>query len=258
MSSDLNFRSRGEGSEIPTVALHGLLASLQNWESVSRRLSEAKQFIAVDLPNHGKSFHCDEMSYESIIHCFDEWVNEQGFKVIDLMGHSFGGKISMLYALTYPEKVRKLIIEDIAPKEYPARYTSLMEAMLELDLASLKTRAKVDEKLTEKIPNRVLRGFLLTNLAKSDDSLVWRANLKTLMACGESMRGFPAEGLVSYKRPALFVYGEKSEYVSSADEGLIRKIFPSAALHPIANAGHWVHAEKTDEFCELVDWFLKI
>lgn len=57
--------------------------------------------------------------------------------------------------------------------------------------------------------------------------------------------------------PTLFIRGEKSNYILDEDLNLIHDIFPQSKLETIADAPHWVHAEKPKEFFECVIRFIK-
>jgi esterase len=59
----LNYKKLGEsGSTI--IILHGLLGSLDNWQTIAKQLAEKHQVFIVDQRNHGRSPHTDEMNYE--------------------------------------------------------------------------------------------------------------------------------------------------------------------------------------------------
>ena len=61
---------------------------------------------------------------------------------------------------------------------------------------------------------------------------------------------------LSYAKECLFLRGDKSEYISLQDEGLIKSQFPEASIKIIANAGHWLHAENPVDFYESVRSFM--
>jgi len=59
-----------------------------------------------------------------------------------------------------------------------------------------------------------------------------------------------------FTKPALFIRGGQSGYVTPEDEPRIRELFPRAQIQTIAAAGHWVHADQPDEFLRLLLDFL--
>ena len=59
-----------------------------------------------------------------------------------------------------------------------------------------------------------------------------------------------------FDKDTLFLRGDKSEYISTSDEPLIKSHFPKAKIVTIANAGHWLHAENPTDFYDEVVNFL--
>jgi pimeloyl-ACP methyl ester carboxylesterase len=68
------------------------------------------------------------------------------------------------------------------------------------------------------------------------------------------------EGLPAHFRsdkPALFIRGGKSNYIRDTDIPPIKEHFPNAVVETIADAGHWVHAERPAELLEKVLRFIQ-
>ena len=61
---------------------------------------------------------------------------------------------------------------------------------------------------------------------------------------------------VPFSKSTLFIRGEKSNYIGAADESTIRELFPQAEIQTIIGAGHWIHADKPEEFLKCVLKFL--
>ena len=165
-----------------------------------------------------------------------------------------GGKLAMMYALKYPQRIKGLVIEDIAPKAYPMRYLPLMQAMYALDLSLFKNRKAVDTELAKVVENSAMRMFLLTNLESAENGYRWRVNLKTLIEQAPQLMSFPqVEG--HYSQKSLFLCGALSDYVEAADENSIKDLFNNCEIIHIEGTSHWLHAEKSQVFCDyLVDF----
>jgi pimeloyl-ACP methyl ester carboxylesterase len=101
-----------------------------------------------------------------------------------------------------------------------------------------------------------VRQFLLKNLyRKEDGKFAWRINLPVLEAAVESI-GDDIEFTEPVHIPALFIKGNNSRYIRPEDEKYIGEIFPHAQIAGIEGAGHWVQAEKPEEFSRAVLDFL--
>ena len=96
----LNYKKFGEGFQI--VILHGLLGSLDNWQTIAKKLvSNQPQFSVyiIDQRNHGRSPHTNEFSYEILTNDLLEFFEQHQIEKAHLIGHSMGGKVAMNFAL---------------------------------------------------------------------------------------------------------------------------------------------------------------
>jgi pimeloyl-ACP methyl ester carboxylesterase len=123
----LNYKSFGSG--FPVIILHGLFGSLDNWQTIAKKLSEKFQVFIVDQRNHGKSPHSNEFSYELMTKDLLQFMQEHGIAKTHLIGHSMGGKTAMQFVLNHPDRVEKLIVADIAPTEYEDRHSNVFDAL---------------------------------------------------------------------------------------------------------------------------------
>lgn len=251
----LNTATYGENGS-PVVLLHGLFGSGRNWMTVARKLAAGNhRVVTADLRNHGSSAWVETMSYAEMADDLWDTITSLGLGPVALLGHSMGGKAAMLTALRYPELVERLIVVDVAPVSYPPAFAEYAKAMLGARLEGVQRRAEVDQQLVEAVPSPGTRAFLLQNLVLDDDGARWRPNLAVIEAALPEISGWPeVDG--RYNGPTLFVPGGKSDYVRPEHEPDIRRLFPSATFAPVPEAGHWVHAERLEDFLAVVTPFL--
>jgi esterase len=250
----LHFRRLGEGT--PLIVLHGLLGSLDNWQPLGRRIAECFQVFAVDLRNHGQSPHHDDVSYDAMAADLDEFMRTHGLPRAHLLGHSMGGKVAMQFALRHSDRVEKLVVVDISPREYPPRHARTFAALLALDLHKFHRREQLDAELAKSVDDVEVRQFLLKNVGRDvHGGFRWKANIRGLWESYERLT-VAVTGETPCERPALFLRGERSDYVPAADHDLIRRLFPRAEFCEIAGAGHWVHADQPEAVCATVLKFL--
>jgi esterase len=245
----LNHQITGEGE--PLIILHGLFGMLQNWNNPSKALSQEYQVIAVDLRNHGRSPHRDEISYELMAEDIINLMDHLELPSAHILGHSMGGKVAMQLALHRPERIQKLIIVDIAPVLYTPHHDDVFKGLFSVDLATLKSRGDADKALEAYINDAAVRAFLLTNLYRTDDKQFgWRMNLTALHSQYANISAAP-EG-ARFNKPVLFIKGSNSDYLIPAYRDAVLKYFPQADYTVIQGAGHWPHAEKPAEFTKIV------
>lgn len=249
----LNFHQQGRGPAV--ILLHGLFGSSSNLTKAAKALYDDFSVYQVDLRNHGLSPHCADMDYPSMAADIIELMNDQGIEYTNLLGHSMGGKIAMQIALNYAERVKKLIVADIAPVTYPRHHNPVLEGLLALENSNLQSRQQADEKLSEFVLETQVRAFLLKNLFKKQDgNYGLRLNIEAIVnhyeALGQAPTGTPFHG------PTLFLKGLDSAYIQTKHRDEVLTLFPAAKMQVISGAGHWLHSDKPDTFNRLIRQFL--
>ena len=255
---ELFYREYGDGK--PIVILHGLLGISDNWVGFSRRLAEEgyKVFIP-DQRNHGQSPRHPVLNYYSLTDDLAEFIQTHHLVKPVIMGHSMGGKVAMRYTLEHPGDVERMVVVDTSLRTYYRfnYHLRLIDAMLSVDFNQAGTRQEVEVKLSEKIKYDRLVLFLMKNLYwKEKGKLGWRPNLQAISYHVDAMY----DGVfysAKFDRPALFIRGEKSDYILEEDIPDILQNFPQAIIKTIDNGSHWVHADEPEEFYTIVTEFLK-
>ncbi|MBI1768542.1 MAG: alpha/beta fold hydrolase [Bacteroidetes bacterium] len=249
----LFFRHQGQGKAL--IILHGLLGSSDNWHSLGRLFAENFSVYLVDQRNHGQSPHSDEINYKLMTEDLEDFMKENKIERAHLIGHSMGGKTAMNFAVRNPSMVDKLIVVDIVPKYYVVRHDRLIEGMKAIPLDEITSRSEAEVILSGYEPDTAVRQFLLKNLARNDEGkFIWRPNLHAIDEHLDEI----GEGMVyqgSFNGESLFINGERSNYFADGDRELIMQLFPRARFVSL-NTGHWVQAEKPQEFAQNVLNFL--
>jgi esterase len=248
--------ARTHGSGPPLVILHGLFGSSNNWNSLARKLGEHFTVFALDLRNHGHSPHDALHTYPAMADDVRQFLVGRNIRTTRLMGHSMGGKVAMELSLTHPEVVTSLVVVDIAPVAYPGSHDLLIDTLLALPSESYGSRAEADRELQKNIPDERVRSFLLTNLRRSaDGTYVWGIPLDVLKAHRADLSA-GLRGGRTFDGPALFVRGDRSDYVLPEYSSEILTLFPRGKITTVQGAGHWVHADAPEAFLGTVLPFL--
>lgn len=237
------------------IILHGLMGSSDNWLPQAKMLGEHYHVWVVDQRNHGQSPHSTEFNYNVLSNDILDFIQEHGIEKPVIIGHSMGGKAAMNFALAHPDKLEKLIIVDIAPKAYDVRHDHIVEGLKAVPIDSVQSRQEANDALAPHISIEAVRQFLLKNLMrKPEGGFGWRINLPVIDQSLEMISG----GLVNdgvFEKKTLFIRGSKSDYILDDDREAMKKIFPNSTLVTM-ETGHWVQAEKPEEFVQVVLSFL--
>jgi esterase len=246
---------RGEGAAV--VLLHGLYGQAINFATVQRRLAETHRVITLDLRNHGSSPHAEAMDYPAMAADVIETLRARAALPCAFVGHSMGGKVAMCAALTAPDLVTRLLVGDIAPVPYDhaAMHADYVDAMLAVPLHPGLTRAEADAAMAARVPDKMVRGFLLQSL-RFGEAPSWRLNLRAIRGALPVLVGWPALGAVRYDGPTLFLAGGRSAFVRPESRDAIRALFPRARFASLPKAGHWLHADDPEGFIATAQAFL--
>ena len=243
----------GEGP--PVVFLHGLFGQGRNFAAIARPLAARVRVLLVDLRNHGGSPHAPGMRYGEMARDVAETLDAEGIADAAVIGHSMGGKVAMTLALAEPARVSRLLVSDIAPRPYAGTLARYAAAMRALPLGPGLTRAAADSALAAAVPEAGVRGFLLHSLRFDIAPPSWRVGLDEIIAGMADILDF-TDAATPYDGPALFVTGERSDYVTPEDRPRIRALFPRARFATVKGAGHWVHADQPEAFRAILEAFL--
>ncbi len=255
---DLHYKLLGERKnedQSPLVILHGLFGMLDNWQSLGRRFAAYNEVYLIDQRDHGRSPHTDTFDYFQLAEDLYDFLEEHDLRQIQLIGHSMGGKTAMQFAVDHPERIDKLIIADIAPKDYPPGHQEIFDGFNAVPIHEIKNRKEAEAALATKIDEEGVRLFLLKNLTRDKElGYKWRCNLPLLEASYPNIIANTLSPYDQYDGNVLFVKGGRSlRYIElPEDNDILEHHFPNHEVAIIENAGHWLHAEQADAFFDIV------
>lgn len=256
MTVDIKGLKMGDNTNPNLVILHGLMGGTRNWTLVGKELAQKYEVHILNLRNHISTNWAESMAWQHLTEDLKSYLDNEPLKGdFILMGHSMGGKMAMHFASVYPDLVEKLIVVDMAPKEYPLRYKVEFEALMELNLESLRSRKEASELLIKKIPSDDFRESLLTNLERTSDGYQWRTNLRGLYDGLNTIRENPLSDNFLFTKETLFIKGQNSDFIADSDVLKIKKYFPRMHFVELAGVGHNPHAENKEALLQsLYDW----
>ncbi|MDA9227668.1 alpha/beta fold hydrolase [Flavobacteriales bacterium] len=248
-------RIYGKGQAV--IIIHGLFGMSDNWNSIGKKISDNFNVHIIDLRNHGRSFHNNNFSYHDMSNDLQEYLFQHNIQKPILIGHSLGGKVAMDFCFKNAEKVKGLIVVDIAPKTYNVDFhNKLLNILNSLPISNYNSRDEIDKVLSKSITELSIRSFLMKSLYRDGDkSFNWRFNIEVLKKELSNIKNADfLNGELTL--PTVFIKGGNSNYINSVDESLISKHFKNSRIREVVGAGHWVHAEKPNLFYDEVITFI--
>lgn len=253
---ELNYKKYGNAPET-LIIIHGFLGSLDNWHTLATAFGKHFSVYTIDMRNHGKSPHSANHNIELMVNDLALFMEQHQIQSAHILGHSMGGKVAMQFAFNFTDKIEKLIVADIAPRQYKRGHDLIFEALNAVNFEQITKRKDAEDIMLHLVPDFGTRQFLLKNLTQNPSGgYAWRVNLPVLeKEYDEITKPIIYNGI--FLKPTLFLRGSLSLYIQPKDEIEIQEHFVFAKIETIENAGHWLHAENPNQFYEKVMQFLQ-
>jgi len=235
----------------PVIILHGLFGESKNWHSIATELASSFEVHLIDQRNHGNSFHHKEHNYIVLAEDLNHYIEEKSIANYSIIGHSMGGKVAMQFALLYPNKLKKLIIVDIAPKQYKDNHVKIFQGLNRV-LSKSTSRKEAQEILMQYSDDIVTNNFLLKGLTFSKDNQPnFKFNITSIEENMPNMLDAVQTNTISNSM-IYFLSGTKSDYIKRTDMQYIEQVFPNNQIINIENAGHWIHFDQKEIFLKTI------
>ncbi len=118
---NLHYLEWGQASAPPVIMVHGLSGNAHAFDNLAPHFLSRYHVIAVDVRGRGDSDWAADADYSNDAYIADlEGLRQAlGFERVSLVGTSLGGRISMTYAGTFPDRVERTVLNDIGPEIDP-------------------------------------------------------------------------------------------------------------------------------------------
>jgi pimeloyl-ACP methyl ester carboxylesterase len=114
----IHYLDWGSAEKTPFIMLHGIGRSAHSYDYIAPHFLREYHVIAMDLRGHGDSDWHPAAAYlvEDYVKDLERLVEQLNLSGIVLTGSSTGGRVAQVYAGLHPERVAKLIVEDVGPE----------------------------------------------------------------------------------------------------------------------------------------------
>lgn len=243
---NLHYEVTGPEDGAPVVLMHGWGCSLATVRSIANALNTHMRVYNIDLPGHGASQEPDGVwGVEQFTLQIEDFVKAMGIQDPVLIGHSFGGRISILYASRNP--VSRIVLVDAAgikPRRSLKYYTKVYTF-------------KAGKKILPAILGKSLGGKLIDAWRGKSGSADYRNSSPVMRAV---MSRCVNEDLKSVmpriKASTLLLWGENDTATPLSDAKTMEKLIPDAGLVSWPGCGHYSFLDNPGGFRAVIRSFL--
>jgi pimeloyl-ACP methyl ester carboxylesterase len=238
------------GDGPPIVLLHGLMGQARTWWEVSRWLLPYGRVVGLDARGHGRGPKTGPWHTEQFVEDIAGLVTELDAGPAIVLGHSMGGLHAWAFAATYPELVRAVVTEDMAPDQRGKTVDS-WRAHFDSWPVPFQSLAHVREFFGSG------GNYFIECVEERADGYHLSADLENLYEIAAEWGRRDYWSLVdNVKCPLLVIEAEHSSMPAGQQAELAARV-PGGGRHVVvAGAGHVVHEDAPQEYRGAVEAFL--
>jgi pimeloyl-ACP methyl ester carboxylesterase len=238
----------GSAGASPVVCVHGYTSSAQAFNAPARHFQDRCRLVVPDVRGHGESAWSPAGAYQYLDQVGDlaALVDALGLDRFSLIGTSMGGIIAMAYAGQHPDRLLRLVLNDIGPDvetgsqritdtvgSRPEEFATLDEAMAYRRQVSPITagRSEADQR---ELALGVLR-------QRPDGRWIWKmdpAYIRQRVQHGAPRRPPLWPVLQRLPCPTMVIWGTDSDVLSEAQARRMVETLPKGQLVAVPGVGH--------------------
>src|SRR6478672_4931035 len=238
----------GDASSPVLVCVHGLGGNGHAFDGLARRMSDRYRVIAIDVRGRGDSAWAGDKQYSVPVYATDleGIVDQLGLKKFTLLGTSMGGRISMEYAGRHPERLERLVINDIGPDaEAGSDRITQNQANVPESFASLEEAAAYragTSSVFKNLPSELQIERMGYDLRQGQDGrFYWKHDpewQRQRATGGTPTYAYLWDALKKLEAPTLLVWGTASDVLSEAQARKIVATLKRGEIVEVPGVGH--------------------
>ena len=250
----------GASAGRPTIILlHGIARHAHTFDHIAGDFARTYRVLAVDMRGHGDSAWSPDGAYlvQDYVKDLEELVDALRLPKVTLLGNSTGGRVAQVYAGLHPDRVDKLVVEDVGP-ERPQNIADAFARRVEQEKNGWASEDELVAQLVtqnRRTPEPLLRTYAHFGLKRRDDGrLIWKRD-------PDLVKGFIETALWDSVRritaPTLYVIGGGSRIVPPDTQQKLKDTLPHVRIVVMPGLGHYPDEEDTAGFMKIVHEFLR-
>ena len=237
------------------MLLHGWMCSAEMMAPIAHELSKDMRTAAIDFPGHGKNGRSPAphrtWGVPGYMEMTAEAIRQLDMGPCDIIAHSFGARVAILLASTYPELVGRMVLTGAAGLKKPPTEAGQKRRNLYNTLkkgVNLAEKLRLPLKWTEQWREALIQRFGSEDYKALDQEM--RKTFNEVISLDLTDR------LPLIQAPTLLFWGEKDEETPLWMGKKMEELIPDAGLVIEEGTGHFAYLERGDVFARIVKTFL--
>jgi len=234
----INYKDFGNKDGLPIVYLHGWGQNIAMMEPIAKPFTKTHRLIILDLPGFGES---DEPTYAWTLEDYVDMIHALLEKLkIDkpnLIGHSFGGKLSILYA-----------------SKYPTSHLILLASPFEVKIKEESKKLKLLKKLKKAPVLNKVADFAKSHMGSTDYKNASPMMREVLV---KHINNDVTEAAKKITCPTIIIWGTNDAAVPYEDAFKLEKLIKDSAVVTYENCTHYAYLERLGQTNAIIASFIK-
>ena len=254
----IHYLDWGNAQKPVFILLHGIGRTAHSFDHIAPRFQANYHIIAMDLRGHGDSAWSPEGAYlvEDDVKDVEALADQLKLTGIVILGYSTGGRVAQVYAGLHPDRVSRLVVEDVGP-ERPANIADSFARSVQRETNGWASEEELVASLMKSggtIAEAQQRNHAhFATKRREDGRIVWKRDPNLV-------KGFVPTELWRFvskiTAPTIYILGGKSAIVPAATQEKLKKTLPRIQIVIMPGLGHYPHLEAPEEYLRIVEAFL--
>jgi 2-succinyl-6-hydroxy-2,4-cyclohexadiene-1-carboxylate synthase len=259
----INFHVDVCGEGFPLLLLHGFTGDSATWTPFCPEWGVHSKLIIPDIIGHGKTELSDDLDrykMERSAADLNSLLEQMEIKQVDILGYSMGGRLALTFAVLYPERVRKLILESASPglqTEDERKLRCMKDEELAKFINEQGISSFVDHwealplfSTMNQLPHHIKEKIKNQRLSNNPRGLA-----NSLLGMGTGSQPSWWDHLEQLTCEVMLLTGEKDEKFCDIAKRMKKKV-KNASWVVFYDCGHAIHVEEVEKFGTIVSDFL--
>jgi pimeloyl-ACP methyl ester carboxylesterase len=242
------------------ILLHGIARHAHTFDHIAPQLARKYDVLALDMRGHGDSGWSPDAAYlvEDYVKDLEALVDQLRLPKVSLLGNSTGGRVAQVYAGLHPDRIDRLVVEDVGP-ERPQSIADALGRRFEREKDGWASEDELVAQLVKqnpRTPEPLLRTYAHFGIKTRDDGrVIWKRDPNLVKGFIETELWRSVSRITT---PTLYVLGGASRIVPPETQDKLKQTLPKVRIVVMPGLGHYPDEDDTPGFMKIASEFLGI